>query len=75
MNFQEEMENLAYVNGSKQSAPTAYDGFYLKKVSYDLPKVRILRIGFVSFAFWLPKQVKRTFTKGFAFGVSGQETF
>lgn len=68
MNFQEEMENLAYVNGgSKQSAPAQrMMDFTRKKVSYDLPESSYTP-GLVSspLHFWLPKQVNERLREGF----------
>ena len=68
MNFQEEMENLAYVNGgSQQSAPAQrMMDFTRKKVSYDLPESSYTP-GLVSspLHFWLPKQVNERLREGF----------
>jgi uncharacterized protein len=67
MQFQEEMENLAYVNGgSKQTAPAQRMTDYVrKKVSYDLPTSSYTP-GVVSspIHFWMPEQVNERLREG-----------
>lgn len=68
MRFQEDMENLAYVNGgSKQTAPAQRMTDYVrKKVSYDLPASSYTP-GIVSspLHFWLPEQINERLREGF----------
>ena len=67
MKFQEEMEQLAFVNGgSKQTAPAQRMTDYIrKKVSYDLPTTSYTP-GVVSspLHFWLPEQINDRLREG-----------